>query len=965
MTLLVGHRSRFIVKTLLPTLLTIGLFITSIFFVLIPQFEEMIYGRKREMIRELTSNAWSILEQWHRHELSGSMTREQAQRSAIAQIEGLRYGDDNKDYFWITDSAPTMVVHPYRPDLNGRGLADFTDSRGKLLFVEMARTVERAGEGYVDYTWQWKDDSTRIVPKLSFVKGFAPWQWVIGTGIYLEDVKTEIAGLERQTFNISVGISCIIAALLFFIAFQNLKAESQRQRAEQDLHDSREKYRTLVETSTDGLIMILADHEVFCNRTLYAMLGYPEESAAGVRIRDLFLTLPRAETFNFESFAPVGGTDVRTEQVEAKLRKHGGGILDVLISISPISLLGREGIVLSVKDISLHKKMEDALDSSQEKYRSLTNQLSIGVFRTAPNSEGAFLDVNPAAGTIMGAGNVEELLSTTLHELFEDPRDGKRFFDDLLTDGIVRNRVTALRRLNGSKAIVSLSAILSRDKQDKLIACDGIVEDITEQQRSSAEREGLLSDMQASLVLLNQSIRPFVESYPSCTMHTTVGTAIQAMARRQRDAVLVTTDDAAEIGIVTERDIRERVLTRNLPFDTPLHTVMTAPLVSFPGSASVFDLLQVFLERKISHAIIEQADGKPLGIVHARDLQQAFHASYLYFLQRIESLSTERELREYHARLQFLVRTIIARESNVADVTRMTTMISHALTRRIITLACADLGEPPAPFAFITLGSDGRKEQTLVTDQDNAIVFADPLPERLARTQDYFLALGERICAGLDAVGYHYCKGGVMARNPKWCQPLSVWKNYFSGWVAAAQPQDLLDAKIFFDLRLLHGSETLFSSLQTHVRGVLTGNDPFFLYLAESVLKWEIPENAHKLKAPFDIKKVLMPLVDGVRLYALKHQVPATNTLERLDQLYEANVLSRRLHLDIVEVYSFLMRKRFRHQAAMLAEHCASNNDIDPAACSEIELLVLKKAVAQIGAFRERISLDFRGTSIR
>lgn len=965
MTLLVGHRSRFIVKTLLPTLLTIGLFITSFFFVLIPQFEEMIHGRKREMIRELTSNAWSILDHWHRQEQNGTLTRDQAQRSAIAQIEALRYGDDNKDYFWITDGAPAMIVHPYRPDLNGQGLGDFTDSHGKLLFVEMARTVARDGEGYVDYTWQWKDDSTRIVPKLSFVKGFAPWQWVIGTGIYIEDVKTEIAGLERQTLTMSVGISIIIAALLFFIAFQNLKAENQRQRAEQELHESRERYRTLVETSTEGLIMILADHEVFCNRTLYAMLGYPEEATGSVRIQDLFLMLPRAETFDFESFTPVGGREPRTEQVETRLRKNGGGVLDVLISISPISVLDRDGIVLSVKDISLHKKMEDALDSSQEQYRTLTNQLSIGVFRTAATHEGAFLDANPAAGAILGARDPGALLSTTLQELFDDPRDGKRFLDDLLEGEIVRNRVTTIRRLDGPRAIVSLSAVLSRDKAGKPVACDGIVEDITEQQRSSAEREGLLSDLQASLVLLNQSIRPFVESYPSCTMDTTVGAAIQTMTRRQRDAVLVTTGEAAEIGIVTERDIRERVLMRQLSLDTPLQAVMTAPLISLPAAASVIDLLQVFIERKISHAVIEQAGGKPLGIVHARDLQQAFHTSYLYFLHRIESLSSERELSEYHGRLQFLVRTIIERGSHLADITRMTTMISQALTRRIVALACADLGKPPVPFAFISLGSDGRKEQTLVTDQDNALIFADPRPSEGARTQEYFLALGERICTALDAVGYRYCRGGIMARNPRWCQPLSVWKEYFTTWVSTAQPQDLLDAKIFFDLRLIDGDTALFSSLQTHIRGVLAGNDPFFLYLADSVLKWEIPEQAQKLKAPFDIKKVLVPLVDGVRLYALRHQVPSTNTLERLDQLYEANVLSRRLHQDTAELYTFLMQKRFRHQAAAMADHRVPTNDVEPASCSDIELLILKRAVAQIGVFRERISLDFRGVGLR
>jgi PAS domain S-box-containing protein len=364
------------------------------------------------------------------------------------------------------------------------------------------------------------------------VRGFAPWHWIIGTGIYLEDVEAEIAELERQTINITVGISIVIAALLFFIAFQNLKAENQRQRAEQELYESREKYRALVETSSEGLIMILTDHEVFTNKTLYSMLGYPEEPPGGIRIRDLFLTLPRAETFDFDSFAPVEGRDARTEQLETKLRMHGGGILDVLISISPISLLGREGVVLSVKDMSVHKKMADALDSSQEQYRTLTNQLSIGVFRTAPTRDGDFLDVNPAAGSILGAHSAEELISATLLELFDDPLEGKRFFDDLFDEGIVRNRITAVRRLNGSKAIVSLSAILSRDKQDRPVACDGVVEDITEQQRSSAERESLLSDLQASVVLLNQSIRPFVESYPACTMHTTVGAAIVTFQSR-------------------------------------------------------------------------------------------------------------------------------------------------------------------------------------------------------------------------------------------------------------------------------------------------------------------------------------------------------------------------------------------------------------------------------------------------
>lgn len=204
-----------------------------------------------------------------------------------------------------------------------------------------------------------------------------------------------------------------------------------------------------------------------------------------------------------------------------------------------------------------------------------------------------------------------------------------------------------------------------------------------------------------------------------------------------------------------------------------------------------------------------------------------------------------------------------------------------------------------------------------------------------------------------------------MAKNARWCQPLSMWKQYFTGWVTIADPQDLLDSKIFFDFRLLYGSEEIVRSLQAHLKILLAGNDPFFLYLSESVLKWELPEGAQKLKLPFDIKKVVLPIVDGARLYALKHQVIATNTLERLTQLYEANVFSKKWYQEVTELYSFLMRKRFRHQAQLVSEHLPPNNEVDPADCSESELLLLKKGVAQIESIKGRMSLDFKGMSNR
>lgn len=216
------------VKVLFPTLMTIGLFIVALFWVVIPQIEKIILDRKREMLRELTYSAESMINNWYRLEMSGELNRSQAQESAVDQIKTLRYGDELKDYFWLTDLHPTMLTHPYRPDLNGKDLTEVYDSRNKKLFVEMVNVVNEKGEGFVDYMWQWKDDSTRIVPKLSYVKKFEPWGWVIGTGIYIEDVKEEIAQIEKNIITISILITVLSSLFLFYTAFQNYHSERKK-----------------------------------------------------------------------------------------------------------------------------------------------------------------------------------------------------------------------------------------------------------------------------------------------------------------------------------------------------------------------------------------------------------------------------------------------------------------------------------------------------------------------------------------------------------------------------------------------------------------------------------------------------------------------------------------------------------------------------------------------------------------
>jgi signal transduction histidine kinase len=196
---------------------------------------------KKEMISELTNTAWSILDEYYQESLNKSMIEDSAKILAAKRIEQIRYGDEYKDYFWIIDKKPVMIMHPYRPELINTDLSNYKDPEGTMLFVEATKVVAEHEQGFINYMWQWKDDSSRIVPKLSFVKEFEPWDWIVGTGIYLEDVREEIKIIKSRLLWLAVFITIIISIILGFIIKQSLGIENKRRRAENSLRLSRQK----------------------------------------------------------------------------------------------------------------------------------------------------------------------------------------------------------------------------------------------------------------------------------------------------------------------------------------------------------------------------------------------------------------------------------------------------------------------------------------------------------------------------------------------------------------------------------------------------------------------------------------------------------------------------------------------------------------------------------------------------
>ncbi|MBK6849178.1 MAG: cache domain-containing protein [Proteobacteria bacterium] len=241
-------------RVIVPSALAVGLFALATYGLFLPAFRASILERKKEMLRELTSTAQSVLA-WHqRAARRGSMTEPQAQRAAIDMIKGLRYGTEGKDYFWINDLQPRMVMHPYRPDLDGKDLGRFTDPQGKRLFVAMVDAVRRnQGQGFTPYLWQWKDDPEHVVSKLSHVRLFAPWGWIIGTGVYLDDVHAQVAALTRYLAYSATAIFLLLGLLSAYEIRQGLSTAARKRAAEAKLAAYSEHLEELVEQRTAAL----------------------------------------------------------------------------------------------------------------------------------------------------------------------------------------------------------------------------------------------------------------------------------------------------------------------------------------------------------------------------------------------------------------------------------------------------------------------------------------------------------------------------------------------------------------------------------------------------------------------------------------------------------------------------------------------------------------------------------------
>ena len=437
---------------------------------------------------------------------------------------------------------------------------------------------------------------------------------------------------------------------------------------------------------------------------------------------------------------------------------------------------------------------------------------------------------------------------------------------------------------------------------------------------------------------------------------------IQQAARRMVEAnagsVLVATDPP---GIITDRDLRGRVLAAGLGPATRAADVMSRPLLTLDSDSPVFAAMLRMLEQNIHHlALVEE--GEVIGMISSSDLLRHQAQSPLYLRRRLQEAEAVADMAQYADDVAHTVESLFHGGLGAAQIGRIISSLNDALTHRLVALAEAELGPPPTPYAWIVFGSEGRSEQMLLTDQDNALIYAEDVPGAAG----YFSALAAKVVDGLLHAGFPPCPGGYMATN--WCMPLVDWEALFTKWIRTPEPQALMEAGIFFDFRRVYG--TLALEPLEEILADAHKNGIFIAHLVRAAQDFNPPlgffGRIRSEGGKIDIKQGgIAPIVGLARACALAAGSRERSTLERLTVAANAGTISRVGAENLAETFQFLLRLRLRQQLADLQAGETPSNLLTLDALSGMEQRHLKDALVNIRQMQDGIGAAFQTGMMR
>ena len=556
------------------------------------------------------------------------------------------------------------------------------------------------------------------------------------------------------------------------------------------------------------------------------------------------------------------------------------------------------------------------------------------IYTVGDQMEGLFLIMKGAVEVLDASGGLVSLLG---------PRNslGER---GLMRDGIA---VTTARSTEPSAVL-----LLPEPEFRRLLAGYAAFERFFHRGRSQEAREADISTRKVSDLIARTPV--------AVPPETTIRAAAQMMRDAHISCLAVAVDGVLQ-GIVTARDFTNKVLAEGIDPAQPVSAVMARDPMTLSPDSLGSDILHTMLEHRIGHLPVVDA-GKLVGMITQTDLTRFQAVSSALLVRDAATAQTIDDLVEATRRIPKLLAQLVGGNHAHNVVTRLITDVADTVTRRLLTMAEEKLGPAPVPYLWAACGSQGRQEQTGVSDQDNCLIIDDTAT---GADMAYFAELAKFVSDGLDATGYFYCPGDMMVTNPMWCQRQSVWHEYFRKWVNTPDPMAQMLASVMFDLRAISGKDSLFTELQHETLEMAAKNSIFVAHMIQNSLKHTPPLGllrgfatirSGEHKNTIDLKHSgVVPVTDLGRVYALIGQLPAVNTRARLEGAADAGVISPSGARDLLDAYDLIAETRLHHQLRRVKAGMKPDNFIAPSDLSDFERSHLRDAFVVVRTMQSAI----------
>jgi CBS domain-containing protein len=438
-----------------------------------------------------------------------------------------------------------------------------------------------------------------------------------------------------------------------------------------------------------------------------------------------------------------------------------------------------------------------------------------------------------------------------------------------------------------------------------------------------------------------------------------------ALMSEKRVSSLIVIDNEQLTGIITDRDLRDRVLAKGLTSETIIKTVMTRHPTTVSKDALIFEAMLLMSEKNIHHLPIVEKN-RPISMLTSTDLMRSQSSQPLLLIGQIDRQKSIEKLVIVSQQLPASLQNLITSDAKAQEIGRILTLVTDALTKRLLFIGEQQLGKAPMQFCWLAFGSQARQDQAAGADQDNALLLEHTTD---TSSELYFKKLAEVVCDGLNQCGFPYCPGNIMATNPKWRCSLKQWQAQFKQWISSPQPQALLNSTIFFDMRPIYGEVSLFSQLQNKILQQTKNNDIFLAALTRNTTQqiaplgffknFVIERDGSEVKG-IDLKHKGLALINDIaRIYALANGIPAVNSKQRLTALIGTHGINTEDIHNLMDAAEFIAHKRLINQSSQYEQGVPLSNYLLPDSLSSLARHHLKEAFKVINDSQTGIKLKF------